>query len=332
MSTVESSETLPRELVLASAGSGKTYHLSSRIIELLAAGAAPGDVLASTFTRKAAGEILDRVLVRLAEGASDADKARELGRDAHPRLADVAECRTLLARLLGDLHQMNVGTLDAFFIRVARSFFQELGLAPGWTLTDRPTEDRLRTEAVQAALHKADKSELLELLRMINRGAANRKVHDDLVDKVDELLRIRRQVDPNAVDVWRPNFDSVESLTIAQVTDAAEELAARLRALEVPLTKKGDPAKAWVKARDEGAAHIEALDWTPVFAKGLGGRGVLQTPDHSRLRRHLQRRRQARPQPHGPAVDSRVRSDGPTRQASGGGLRRGSAAPGRVPL
>ena len=55
---------LPRELVLASAGSGKTYPLSSRIIELLASGAPPGDILASTFTRKAAGEILDRVLVR----------------------------------------------------------------------------------------------------------------------------------------------------------------------------------------------------------------------------------------------------------------------------
>ena len=48
---------LPRELVLASAGTGKTYHLSSRIIGLLEAGARPDEVLASTFTRKAAGEI-----------------------------------------------------------------------------------------------------------------------------------------------------------------------------------------------------------------------------------------------------------------------------------
>ena len=69
----------PRELVLASAGSGKTYHLSSRIIMLLAAGAPTDEVLASTFTRKAAGEILERVLVRIAEGALDAGKAQELG-------------------------------------------------------------------------------------------------------------------------------------------------------------------------------------------------------------------------------------------------------------
>ncbi|NIR41862.1 MAG: UvrD-helicase domain-containing protein, partial [Actinobacteria bacterium] len=66
----------PRELVLASAGSGKTYHLSNRIIMLLAAGAPADEVLSSTFTRKAAGEILDRVLVRIAEGAVDAEKAK----------------------------------------------------------------------------------------------------------------------------------------------------------------------------------------------------------------------------------------------------------------
>ena len=60
---------LPRDLVLASAGSGKTFRISSEIIALLARGEAPDEIFASTFTRKAAGEILDRVLVRLAAAA-----------------------------------------------------------------------------------------------------------------------------------------------------------------------------------------------------------------------------------------------------------------------
>jgi ATP-dependent exoDNAse (exonuclease V) beta subunit len=261
---------LPRELVLASAGSGKTYHLSSRIIELLASGAPPSEVLASTFTRKAAGEILDRVLVRLAEGASDADRARDLGRDAHPSLADPAECRALLARLLTDLHQMNVGTLDAFFIRVARSFFQEMGLAPGWTLTDKPTEDRLRTEAVQAVLAEADKDDLLEILRMINRGSANRTVHDDLGKKLTHLVRIRRQLDPGAVDPWRPTYPVAEQLTPAEVEVDARALADRLRAAEVPNTKTGTPVKRWVTDRESGATAIAALDWVSLLGKGVG--------------------------------------------------------------
>ena len=44
MSTSPSFQAPPRELVLASAGSGKTYHLSSRILGLLAMGAPPGEV------------------------------------------------------------------------------------------------------------------------------------------------------------------------------------------------------------------------------------------------------------------------------------------------
>ena len=206
MTTPKASVPLPRELVLASAGSGKTYHLSSRILGLLAGGAAPGEVLATTFTRKAAGEILERALMRLAEGALDPEKAKELGRDAHADLEDPVACRRLLARLLADIHQLNVGTLDAFFVRIAQSFFQELGLAPGWTIADQPTEERLRTEAVQEALSGSGRAELVELLRMLTRGDADRRVHAAVLDHVDTLLRIRRQLDPGAVDPWSPSF------------------------------------------------------------------------------------------------------------------------------
>lgn len=270
MNTPATSSLVPRELVLASAGSGKTYHLSSRIIGLLAAGAPADEVLASTFTRKAAGEILERVLVRLAEGASDSEKAQELGRDAHASLAQPEECRGLLGRLLTDLHEMNVGTLDAFFVRVARSFFQELGLAPSWTIADGPTQDRLKTEAVQAALAGADRAELVELLRMLNRGEADRQVHNALLDNVDTLLRIRRQLDPEAVDPWSPSFGVTEQLSPETLQATALELATRLRELEVPKTQAGDPMKAWETARDSTSDAIAALDWVAVFGKGVG--------------------------------------------------------------
>ena len=52
-------------VVEACAGSGKTWLLVSRVIRLLLAGAAPGEILAITFTRRAAQEMHARLLREL---------------------------------------------------------------------------------------------------------------------------------------------------------------------------------------------------------------------------------------------------------------------------
>ena len=57
--------------ISASAGTGKTYQLASRYIALLVLGAAPEEIIALTFTRKAAGEFRNRILHALAEGADN---------------------------------------------------------------------------------------------------------------------------------------------------------------------------------------------------------------------------------------------------------------------
>ena len=58
---------LPHKLFLASAGTGKTYKLAVQFVGLLMRGVEPERILATTFTRKAAGEILDRVLAHLVD-------------------------------------------------------------------------------------------------------------------------------------------------------------------------------------------------------------------------------------------------------------------------
>jgi ATP-dependent helicase/nuclease subunit A len=51
-------------MIRASAGTGKTFQLSNRFLRLLLSGVPVDQILATTFTRKAAGEILDRVILR----------------------------------------------------------------------------------------------------------------------------------------------------------------------------------------------------------------------------------------------------------------------------
>ena len=63
-------------LILAGAGTGKTRVITSRVAYMISRVIRPGNILAVTFTRNAAAEILDRVLVRLA-AAADSDTEAE---------------------------------------------------------------------------------------------------------------------------------------------------------------------------------------------------------------------------------------------------------------
>ncbi len=60
----------PDTVIRASAGTGKTFQLSNRYLGLLQCDQPAEQILASTFARKAAGEILERVMLRLAEAAA----------------------------------------------------------------------------------------------------------------------------------------------------------------------------------------------------------------------------------------------------------------------
>jgi ATP-dependent helicase/nuclease subunit A len=256
---------LPRELVLASAGSGKTFRISSRILGLLAGGAPPDEVFASTFTRKAAGEILGRVLDRLSAAALDETSAAELSAHALLRPAatplSAAEWQAVLVRLIRSLHRLNVGTLDAFFVRVATAFAQEAGLPPGWRIAEETELDAVRADAIDDVLRTADRAELVALLRGINRERAVRSVHDGLARQAVALLEILDRLDPHAPDPWDALGRALGPLP--PVTES-ERLAAAgaIRGIEVPRTRTGAPNRNWVKCIGDAAAAVEAEEWT----------------------------------------------------------------------
>ena len=116
-------------MILASAGSGKTYVLTNQFVRLLAHGAQPERIVALTFTRKAAGEFFDEILRKLARAARDVDFARQLAREIERVALTPADFGRMLREVVEAMPRLRLGTIDGFFARIARAFPFELGLA-----------------------------------------------------------------------------------------------------------------------------------------------------------------------------------------------------------
>lgn len=262
----------PREIVLASAGSGKTFRISSRIIGLLAHGQPVESILASTFTRKAAGQILEAVLERMAKAALGPKAAAELA--GHARLPDGPALPVdptfwaeRLAELVRGLHRAGVGTLDAFFVSVVRTFVHELGLSPEWGIGEEPLIRRMRSEALQDVLARADAGELAELLRLLNRGGVRRSVHDHLLGELDKLLAIHDELHPGVENPWAAFGDGEDQ---PLPSDAEREvLAQEFEALPVPVTQKNTPRQHWANSLETLPTLIRENAWEAFLGNGL---------------------------------------------------------------
>ena len=103
----------------ASAGTGKTRVLVERYVNLLLAGVDPDNILAITFTRKAAAEMRQRIVERLKEASRSSELDAARWRDLRDRLGDIA-----------------ISTIDAFCLSLLREFPLEADVDPGFALAD----------------------------------------------------------------------------------------------------------------------------------------------------------------------------------------------------
>jgi DNA helicase II / ATP-dependent DNA helicase PcrA len=108
-------------LVVAGAGSGKTYTMTRRIINLIENGVAPEKILGLTFTRKAASELLGRVSAAVVENARTAE--------AEALAAGTKRANVFL--------KPQVSTYDAFFQSIVRQY----GLLVGFDPNTQPLSD-----------------------------------------------------------------------------------------------------------------------------------------------------------------------------------------------
>lgn len=248
------------QVLLASAGSGKTFRLTSHFLRLVAQGARPERVVASTFTRKAAGEILGRLFARLAGAASSAEGAVRLSRELELRL-ERADALALLGRLAREIQRFRVRTLDAFFVELARASAAELGLPPDWRIADEVELGLARDAALGAALADADRGAWTVLLSELERGRSSRGVHDLLRRVVDDSHRLHLEARP---DAWEALLE-----LRGPSDEAFEQALEQVRTFAPPLTKAGKPDSRWQKALVQAYELAAAREFEALLDKGL---------------------------------------------------------------
>ena len=242
--------------IRASAGSGKTFQLTNRYLQLIAAGAEPSSILASTFTRLAAGQIRDRILLRLAKAADDPKERRELGQ--HLGVAALARQPIIdvLASLAGNIHQMQIRTLDSFFAGVVRMFAIELGLPLGAEVVDEAQEKQMRAEAIRLMLDERQPQDLVDLLRLLTQGSAQRGVMNTINQVVDDLYSLYREADDHAWESVPQVAGRLPPAKLAQAIATVEQAAC------------GDD-KRFSKAFVEDCTRARNRDWEAFLGGGL---------------------------------------------------------------
>src|SRR3982751_4457180 len=119
----------------ASAGTGKTSVLVWRYINLLKAGVDPANILAMTFTRKAAAEMRERIIRELKAAASRSEFDRTYWNVLRDRLGDIP-----------------VSTIGCVCLALVREFPREADLDPGFDMADETEVPRLVDEALDRSM------------------------------------------------------------------------------------------------------------------------------------------------------------------------------------
>lgn len=179
-------------MLVANAGSGKTYTLTTRIIRLLAAGVGMDRIAALTFTRKSAGEFLDELLIRLAEAASNpGELARLIDSTGLPELT-AGDCCRMLEHIVAHFDKLGLSTIDSFFARIARQFPLESGLPEEFAIADNASLASARERALAACFARGTEDDdalqaMIEQCRQISRQRGERNVFGMLLDQIESL-------------------------------------------------------------------------------------------------------------------------------------------------
>ncbi|MGE5714211.1 MAG: UvrD-helicase domain-containing protein, partial [Betaproteobacteria bacterium] len=256
-------------VVEACAGSGKTWLLVARIIRALLAGVEPGEILAITFTRRAAQEVRARLLdalQELARGDDDAIQAflKKRGLDAAAARSAALPARTLYERVATARVPVTIETFHGWFWQLlARA---PLGAGVPFAPALLEGSDRVREDAwlhFTAMLIRDEHAEARThwewLVDELGDVPARNLLLQFLYKRAewwsfgagDEEAAVQRALAPLRV---AGDEDPVLRVRAREVVEAMQQLAELLRAIAAPgvrIQEAIDRAQGWLQSRDE---------------------------------------------------------------------------------
>lgn len=191
------------ENIRAFAGSGKTHALVNRYIRLLSLGVEPSRINALTFTRKAAGEFLQKIFLRLTAAADDEQSAMSLSKQIDRKDFKSADFQNLLMTLVEEMGTLQLGTIDSFFTRLIGAFPYELGLTRPHRIMDDFEHGVARQTAMERLLSAGDDeraAELLHLYKNLTWGAEEKNVYSQFEKRLKEHQALF--LENRDVDLW----------------------------------------------------------------------------------------------------------------------------------
>jgi ATP-dependent helicase/nuclease subunit A len=247
--------------VHASAGTGKTWLLVTRVLRLLLAGAHAEGILAVSFTRKAAAEMEQRIMERLHDLAvADECELTGLLKQAGITLADADTCQRA-ARLYEDMlcqpRRLRCTTFHAFCNDLLARFPLEAGVTPGFELVEKTGQlEQAAYEALLADSIRRPQHPVTQALDTLTIAC----------ESLDSAQKSLRSLLAQRSDWWAWTADAADASDPDAALDFAVATLTRFLAIDPgadPLTGyPDDNQRAWHRA-----FAVLLRDNTPTDAK-----------------------------------------------------------------
>ncbi|MEN9436245.1 MAG: hypothetical protein RIR09_900, partial [Pseudomonadota bacterium] len=264
--------------VEACAGAGKTWMLVSRMVRALLDGSAPHEILAITFTKKAAGEMRQRLQEWLLHFSQQDDAAlrQELmlrGLTQEPSAVQLQTLRQLHATLLASGRPVQIRTFHSWFAALLRSAplqaLADLGLPAHYELL----EDDARAVALawprfqtQVALDASARADYLAAVATYGRFQAHKALESALNKRVEFALADAQGVVDTSVQTFGQQFPDMAGLetpsallTTPRVHALLQDAARLLGASSLVSCQSGGSDLEQAMTRNDACGVVSAL-------------------------------------------------------------------------